>query len=136
MSMVLCPPSISKNLFSTSQKTILEQIMNEGYTLRLFKNDEKPSIYSNFGSFVEANFEGYTSKNLGDWTFGAKSACVGEAKHSKVEWEYMSCTAVTVYGYYVTNSDDQLLFSQNFGSKTLKCSTLTLEVKTDLYSEA
>jgi len=135
MSMVLCPASISKNLFSTNQKTILEQIMNESYTLRLFKNDEEPSIYSNFGSFVEADFEGYSSKGLGDWTFSAKSACVGEAKHSILEWEYMSCTAVTVYGYYVTNSEDQLLFSQNFGSKTLKCGTLTLEVKTDLYSE-
>ena len=136
MDMVLCPPSISKNLFSISQKTILEQIINESYTLRLFKNDEESSIYSNFNSFVEADFEGYTSKDLGNWTFGAKSTCVGEAKNSKVEWEYMSCTAVTVYGYYVTNSDDQLLFSQNFGGQTLKCSTLKLEVKTDLYSEA
>ena len=136
MNMVLCPPSVSKNLFSISQKTILEQIMSEGgYTLRLFKNDVELSINSKFDSFVEADFEGYTSKGLGDWTFGAKSACVAEAKHSTLEWEYMSCTAVTVFGYYVANDEDQLLFSENFGPKTLKCSTLKIEVKTNLYSE-
>ena len=136
MSMVLCPASVSKNMFSTNQKLILEQIINEGYTLRLFKNDEESSIYSNFDSFVEADFEGYTSKSLSDVTFGEGPICVGTATYNdKLEWEYMSCTAVTVFGYYVTNGEDELLFSQNFGGKTLKCSTLKIEVKTNLYSE-
>jgi len=137
MDMVLCPASVSKNLFSINQKTILEQIMSEGgYTLRLFKNDVELSINSKFNSFVEADFKGYSSKGLDGWTFNTKAGtCVGEAKHSILEWEYKSCTAVTVFGYYVANDEDQLLFSENFGPKTLKCSTLKIEVKTNLYSE-
>jgi hypothetical protein len=102
----------------------------------LFKNDVELSINSKFDSFVEADFEGYSSKGLDGWTFNTKAGtCVGEAKHSILEWEYMSCTAVTVFGYYVANDEDQLLFSENFGPKTLKCSTLKIEVKTNLYSE-
>lgn len=83
-------------------------------TLRLFQNDWRPSGTDSAADYVEATFAGYLPQDLTDFgpAFlnpsgqGQTNSCVHTFRQS------VAVPANTVYGYYVTDRNGYLIFSE------------------------
>ena len=97
-------------------------VVNENYTLKLFKNNVVPSSSSITSTFVEANFSGYVEKNLtrAGWVASTIVSNKAQSRYPQQSWTCGSIGQV-IYGYYViSSSSSTLLWAELFSSpKTL-----------------
>jgi hypothetical protein len=77
---------------------------DEGYSLKLFKNDYTPVAASTGSSFTEADFTNYAAKSLTRAGWGAASTDgngAASATYGSAQTWTCGATGNTVYGYYV-----------------------------------
>lgn len=78
--------------------------------LRLYTNNVTIGDASVAADFTEMSTLGYASKTLNkaSWTI-ASSNNVGTASYAQQTWTFSAGSAVTIYGYYVTDATSGLL---------------------------
>lgn len=85
-------------------------------TLRLFKNDHTPVVGDVNANYTEANFSGYASFALGNWTAafvnGDGKGEIDAAPHTFAH--NGGATANTIYGVYVTNNAGDVIYAERF----------------------
>lgn len=81
--------------------------------LRLYTNNLVPSKSTAIGNITEATEDGYSAITLigTNWTI-ATSLGVNSATYSLETFTFTE--EVTVYGYYITTQDDELLWVERF----------------------
>lgn len=95
--MALMVPCVGEVVFLTRVMTY------EGSKLKLYTNDYTCTETSIIGNFTECVVAGYVQKSLssGSWTI---STATNITTASYAEQEFLPTTAVSCYGYMVTNS--------------------------------
>lgn len=87
-------------------------------TLRLFQNDITPDAETETADFDEADFPGYASIDLDDWS-SAVEIPSGEAEtveQTRIFTATGSSPANDVYGYYVTNGSGVTVWAERFAA--------------------
>lgn len=86
--------------------------------LALFKNDVTPAESNTFEDFLEPNIiTGYVRVNLSGnvWTTSEDELGVCAAIYGSYA-EFNFDEAITIYGYFVINQDEQLLWAEKFST--------------------
>lgn len=84
--------------------------------LKLFVNNVIPGDTDTAATYTEMSTLGYAAKTLtkGSWSI-VPSSNVGTASYAQQTWTFTAGTAVTVYGYFVTDSTTGvLLWAETF----------------------
>lgn len=103
---------------------------DEDYILKLFTNDVTPNQSSVVGTFVEANFTGYSTKTLtrAGWSAASTIANKAQSNYPQQSWTCGS-TGNTVYGYYLIGSNSNvLLWAERFDSPRVLVNTDVLNI--------
>ena len=88
-----------------------------GATLRLFQNDFTPTVSNahTASNYTESNFTGYSAIALDQGWGSVTTDGDGKASVSySQEVEYAIGSSQTCYGYYVTDTSGDVLFSERF----------------------
>lgn len=113
--MALLVPTVGENKlieFALGKSTPGDQI------LHLYVNNYTPVDGDTSASYTEMSTLGYAAKTLtkGSWTV-AQNAGVAQATYADQTFTFTAGTAVTVYGYYVTDTTTgTLLWAEKFGT--------------------
>jgi hypothetical protein len=102
-----------------SERTFLTRILTlENSKLKLYSNDYTATEATVIGAYVECAAGGYAQKTLtgtvtaSTWTISSQA---GVSTASYPEQEYVLTSALTAYGYYVTNNaENALLWAERF----------------------
>ena len=73
-------------------------------TMRLFTNDFSPDASSTFSSFTEMSGRSYAPKSLVGTTW-SWSGAPPVGTYSVPAWSFGAGTPITIYGYFLTNTD-------------------------------
>lgn len=105
-------------------KTVLNHLVNttDGYfgamKVHLYQNNANPNTNQELADFHEADFTGYTSKTI--TAFGApfvNDSGLAEIVGSNCQFQpSASGTPQAIYGYYVTDHLDALIYAEAFGA--------------------
>ena len=114
--------------------------VDEGYTLKLYKNNYTPVASLVASDFTEADFTGYTSKSLTRALWNAATIVSGAAVStygsSPQTWT-CGATGNTIYGYYVVGATSgTLLWAELFASPIVLTNGLTLGVTPTFSSQS
>lgn len=84
--------------------------------IKLYTNNLTPSEATVIGNIDEATQAGYTAVTLvgSDWTVATNSLNVSTAQYSAQTFTFT--TAVTCYGYFVTDTSNRLLWLERFST--------------------
>lgn len=87
-------------------------------TIRLFQNNYTPVAASVLGSFTVATFTGYAGIDLANPVTQAALDASNRAVTfwDLVEWTKNGATGNTIYGYFVVDDDNNLLYAERFES--------------------
>lgn len=87
-------------------------------TLKLFINNITPVDGNVVGDFTEMSTLGYALKTLTMATWGAASTIGARASiaYPQQTWTFTAGAAVTVYGYYIVDSANVVVFAEAFGA--------------------
>ncbi len=89
-------------------------------TLKLFCNNTALSDSDTSATFTEASGGGYAAITLtnGSWTVAGDGSSIETASYAEQTWTFTGAltTNTTVYGYYVVDADDTLIFAELFDS--------------------
>lgn len=93
--------------------------MNKDLTIKLFTNNIVPSVNDVVANYVEASGGGYAAKTLtnGNWTI-ALGTDPPDAVYEQLVWVFSGPLSgnQSVYGYYVVDADNNLIFSERRAS--------------------
>lgn len=94
-------------------------------TIRLFQNDHDPDPDDVDGSYVQADFSGYSPTLLGDWNAAfVNGTGKGEIDADTVSWVHSGgATGNTCYGVYVTNADGHVVYAERFPAPQVMASS-------------
>lgn len=93
--------------------------VDEGYTLKLYKNDYTPIQTSTGTDFTVADFTNYVDKTLTRTGWGAASTVSNKASATYGTQQSWTCGATgnTIYGYYILGaSSGKVLWAERFSS--------------------
>lgn len=92
---------------------MLSYILNRSTLLRLFTNNLTPGKTTVIGDITEASGSGYNNLSLsgGSWTIATAD---GTNSGTYAQQTFTLTGAITVYGYYLTTTSNQLLFAERF----------------------
>ena len=78
--------------------------------LKLYVNDVTPADADVAATYTEMSTHGYAAKTLlkSGWTV-VQNGGVGEGSQAAQTWTFTAATAVTVYGYFITDTTTGLL---------------------------
>jgi hypothetical protein len=97
----------------TAKQNLLENFFStESLTLKLFSNNVTPSPTDVSTSYVEFSSGNYSSVQLDS---SAWNITQGEATYPPIDWSFTDASG-SIYGYYVVNQDDDVIFSERFPS--------------------
>ena len=84
--------------------------------LRLYDNNFVPSKNTVVGNLTETSASGYTALTLSgaNWTVATSTLGTNSATYSEQTFNFS--TAVTIYGYYVTDLSSNLLWVERFST--------------------
>lgn len=94
----------------------LELFLDQALTLRLYSNNRTPQVTDTVAQFVEVTGGGYASiaLNSAQWTITSGTPSIA-LYNSFQDFTFSSVPAINVvYGYYVTNADDLLVWAEEF----------------------
>ena len=99
---------------------VLNFTVNQTLHIHLFSNDHTPVSGDTVSSLTEVSGGGYAVENLtfANWTVGGGAPAVA-IYNSFITWTFTGATDApgTIYGYYITTSDDlTLLWEERFSS--------------------
>jgi hypothetical protein len=107
---------------------MLQKILNQTLKLKLFSNNHTPAAGDTVSSLTEVTGGGYAAISLtyAEWTIGGGDPAV--ALYSDFQ-EFLFTGATsgpgTIYGYYVTTSDDlTLLWEERFAAEDVPFSPI------------
>ena len=99
---------------TASDVTLLQQALGVStpgnQILRLFVNNVVPAIGDVAATYTEMSTLSYASKTLTKTSWSvAPSSGIAAATYAQQTWTFTAGTAVTIYGYYITDSTSGLL---------------------------
>lgn len=95
----------------TAKQNLLENFFStESLTLKLFSNNVTPSPTDVSTSYVEFSSGNYSSVELNSSEWNISSS---EASYPPIDWSFTDASG-SIYGYYVVNQDDDVIFSERF----------------------
>lgn len=105
---------------------ILEQILSGTLTLRLYSNDVSPAAGSSTATFTEVAGGGYADIDLdpGDWTVTVADPSTAEQPQQTFTFTGTTNSPGTIYGYFVVNADDELMWAERFDPSVLPFSPI------------
>jgi hypothetical protein len=91
---------------------ITDRLQTSGYTFRLFTNNITPGTATVLANFTEASFTGYAavSGSTITWSAAALSGHIAFSNGSNITFNNTSAAPVTIYGVYVTNAANTVLY--------------------------
>lgn len=94
------------------------QSSGQNLTMRLFSNNITPSSSDIFDTYISPSGGGYTTKTLtnGSWSLSAENQ-IAYATYPLQTWTFsgsLDCTTPKVYGYYVTDVNNMLIWAERF----------------------
>lgn len=105
---------------TASENKLLEFMLGKSVPgdqiLKLYVNNITPADADVAATYTEMSTHGYVAKTLlkANWTV-AQNAGVAEAVQAAQTWTFTAAAAVTVYGYFVTDTTSGLLvWSERF----------------------
>lgn len=108
--MTLLVPTVGLNKFLALG---LENILSGALTLKLFSNNKTPADADTAASYTVVSGAGYANITLAsaDWT-----VLDGVATQAQKQFDFTGPTdaPTTIYGYYVVNSDNVLMWAERF----------------------
>ncbi len=121
---------------SSAENVLADLIVAAATKIKLFKNNVTPSASTVVGDLTEADYAGYTYESL-TWGSATQVSAKGTAVADDVAFE-ASSGSQTIYGYWVTKTDNTLLWVERFATaKTIDSSNpITISAKFTLSSEA
>ena len=101
---------------NSGEVEMLTLLLAGNLTYHLYSNDYTPVEGSVVGNFTEATLAGYSAETItgGTWTIGTTDNITSG---SNDDIDFILTGAGTVYGYYVTNGDGDLMWSERFTSE-------------------
>jgi hypothetical protein len=113
--MTLLIPTVSEN---TLCEFLLGKTTPGNQVLRLYVNNVAPGDSDVAATYTEMSTLGYAAQTLtkSSWTI-AQNAGVAEGSYAQQAWTFTAGSAVTVYGYFVTDATSGLLlWAERFAS--------------------
>lgn len=113
---------------------------DEDYILKLFQNDYTPDQATVVGSLTEANFTNYAAVTLtrAGWNDAVTVSNKAESSYGSVPQSWTcGSSGNTIYGYYVCNPSDTVLWAERFATSRVLADgdILNLQPKFTLNSE-
>lgn len=113
--MTLIVPTVGLNKFLSLG---LENILSGDLTLKLYSNNITPSETDTAATYTVVSGGGYVDITLSDddWTIAAEVA-----SQAQKQFDFTGATdaPTTIYGYYVVNSDNVLMWAERFNESVL-----------------
>lgn len=95
---------------NASEVEMLNRIVTyEGSKLKLYTNNYTPVEGSTVGNFIECAAAGYAAKSLATGSWSTATGGGGTSASTYAEQEFAIATAVSCYGYFITNSAASVL---------------------------
>ena len=96
------------------------KILNQNLTLKLYSNDRTPALSDTAASYTEVAGGGYANKSLtyANWSISADGIATYNAAQ---DFTFTGTTSApgTVYGYYVVDGSNILVWAERFPSGVL-----------------
>ena len=98
---------------------IAQKILNQTLTLKLYSNDEIPSELDDVNTYIEVAGGGYADVDLAynGWVISSNAVCTYPAQDFLFTGP--SNSPGTVYGYYVLDAGNVLLWAERFPTTVL-----------------
>lgn len=113
--MTLIVPTVGLNKFLSLG---LQSVLSGDLTLKLYSNNVTPGETDTAATYTVVAGGGYTNITLDkdDWTIAAEVA-----SQAQKQFDFTSATSAptTIYGYYVVNSDNVLMWAERFNESIL-----------------
>jgi len=97
----------------------LQKWLNQNLTLKLYSNNKIPAEADTAASYTEVTGGGYANKTLvfGTWSIAA----TGIATYTAQDFSFTGVTGApgTVYGYYIVDGSNVLLWAERFPASVL-----------------
>lgn len=103
---------------NVGEEVMLDLILGEGYTLKLFKSNTTPGDTDTAATYTEADFTGYSSKALtgGSWSTTPANPSTGSYSQQSFT-STADQTPQIIYGYYVIRTTGgTLMWAERFSS--------------------
>jgi len=125
MALVVCNAGEVK-LLTLALKTALS--VDESFTLHLYKNNYTPVATSAAGDFTVADFTGYTGKTLtrAGWAAASSVTGTGTIVYGTPQTWTCGATGNTVYGVYILDASNALVWAEQFAVARVLADTDTL----------
>lgn len=87
-------------------------------TMKLFATNVTPTDTLTAGSFTEAAGGGYAAKTLANGSWTIETGVPRDALFVQQTWTFTGplTTNLTIYGYYVVDADNNLIFAELLGA--------------------
>ena len=96
------------------RETFIKKVLNQTIYVRLFVNDLDPDKDTKIDDIVECSLSGYSAIVLSysDWEIQSQTYTVQAQTVNYLEFQFNE--SGTIYGYYLTDSDGNLLSVEKF----------------------
>lgn len=104
------------------QVVMLDAIVNDTLTLKLYSNNRTPALSDTAGSYTEVSGGGYADIDLLPAGWNTAGGEPGEAEYNVAQdFNFTGATSApsTIYGYYVVNSDGVLMWAERFSADSI-----------------
>lgn len=100
----------------------LTKWLNQNLTLKLYSNNKTPAEGDTAASYTVVSGGGYANKTLAfaNWTIGT-TAGTTSAQYTVQDFNFTGVTVApgTVYGYYIVDGSNNLLWAERFSEASL-----------------
>jgi len=84
---------------------------SRGLYMRLYSNNRVPAETDTIALYTECTFGGYVARSLNAWSIPALNPSNrGQIQHPVVTWTATGGSPQSVYGYYITDKDQNWIY--------------------------
>ena len=109
---------------TAKQKLLQNFFSTEELTLKLFSNNVTPSSVGESALYVEFSGGNYSSVQLNSSAWNITSS---EASYPQIDWSFENASG-NIYGYYVVDQNDNVIFAERFPNAPYVVSTSSDEI--------
>lgn len=101
----------------------LQKWLDQNLTLKLYSNNKTPAEGDTAADYTEVSGAGYASKTLtfANWIIQTVTGTTSAQYNSNQDFNFTGVTSApgTIYGYYIVDASNTLIFSERFPASVL-----------------